>query len=210
MSFCREDLLLYGITDASFVGKYTLEELVEQALRGGATMIQYREKHKSDEEFKSESMALLKLCRAYHVPFIVNDRVEIALEIDADGVHVGSEDMEPGKVRALLGSKKIVGVSAKTVDEAHRAQEAGADYIGSGAVFTTDSKDTSCIGLKRLKTVANAVEIPTVAIGGISRDNIYKLEGTGIAGVSIIRGIFGAENIEAECQELLKELRKIL
>lgn len=210
MSFCSKDLTLYGITDESFVGDNSLEELVEKALRGGVTMIQYREKHRDDHEFKNMALKLKKICKNYSVPLIINDRVDIALAIDADGVHVGSDDMDPKEVRKLLGDEKIIGVSAKTEEEAKRAQADGADYIGSGAVFTTQSKDTSCIGIEQLTRVSNAVDIPTVAIGGINLENISKLKGTGIAGVSIIRGIFGAEDIESECKKLLEEVEKIL
>ncbi len=210
MSFCREDLKLYGITDESFVGQLTMEELVEKALRGGVTMIQYREKHREDEAFKAMALRLKELCKSYDVPLIINDRVDIALAIDADGVHVGSEDMDPLEVRKLLGDEKIIGVSAKTEEEAIRAQEAGVDYIGSGAVFTTQSKDTSCIGIRQLAKVVASVDIPTVAIGGINLENISELKGSGIAGVSIIRGIFGADDIEGECKKLLAEVEKIL
>lgn len=199
----KEDMLLYAVTDRGWVGKQTLLEQVEAALKGGVTMVQLREKELDEEHFLEEAIAMQALCRKYRVPFLINDNVEIALKSGADGVHVGQKDMEAGHVRALLGKDKIIGVSARTVEQALAAQAAGADYLGVGAAFgTTTKKDANAISHETIKAICKAVQIPVVAIGGISRENIQKLSGTGVDGVALVSAIFAADDIEAECREL--------
>ena len=144
---------------------------------------------------------MAKLCHRYGVPLLINDSVDIARRSGADGVHVGQNDMEAAAVRSILGTEMIVGVTAKTVEQAIRAQEAGADYLGSGAVFGSATKlNAKPMSKERLKSICNAVSIPVVAIGGICRDNIMELSGTGIDGAAVVSGIFAAENIAQECR----------
>lgn len=206
MNCTKEDLLLYAITDRAWLGEQTLYEQVEEALKGGATFLQLREKTLDDESFLKEAIEIKELCQRYHVPFIINDNVEIAVKMDADGVHVGQSDMEAGNVRELLGPDKIIGVSAQTVEQALLAQERGADYLGVGAVFPTGSKDDADdVAHETLKAICEAVDIPVVAIGGISKKNVLKLAGNGLAGISVISAIFAQKDITAATKEL-KEL----
>ncbi len=168
------------------------------------TFVQLREKNLGHDEFLAEALEIQALCRRYQVPFVINDNVEIAMEIGADGVHVGQSDMEAGNVRELLGPDKIVGVSAQTVEQALLAQERGADYLGVGAVFPTSSKDDAVeVDRETLEEICRRVDIPVVAIGGISRNNISELRGSGICGVALISAIFGSEDIEQASRELL-------
>ena len=203
-------MLLYAVTDRAWTGEQTLYQQVEQALKGGVTCVQLREKELDGAAFLAEAKDICGLCRAYGVPFIVNDSVEIALACGADGVHVGQSDMDAGQVRALAGRRLMIGVSARTVEEALRAQEAGADYLGVGAMFSTSTKlDTKAVSRQTLKEICAAVDIPVVAIGGISRDNMLELSGTGIDGVALVSAIFAAEVIESRCQELKTLARRI-
>lgn len=202
----KETMLLYAVTDRAWTGEQTLYRQVEQALKGGVTCVQLREKELDEEAFLAEAKEIGALCRAYGVPFIVNDSVEIALACGADGVHVGQSDMQAQRVRTLVGGRLMIGVSARTVEEAIRAQRAGADYLGVGAMFATSTKpDAKAVSRRTLKEICSAVDIPVVAIGGISRDNIFDLCGTGIDGVALVSAIFAAEDIELRCREL-KEL----
>lgn len=206
MNISEKDLLLYAVTDRKWTGRKTLEEQVEEALKGGATFVQIREKHLDYEAFRKEARTLQALCRRYQVPFVVNDNVQLALEIGADGVHVGQDDMEAGAVREKLGPDKILGVSAQTVEQALQAQERGADYLGVGAVFPTSSKDdASEVSFETLKAICQAVSIPVVAIGGITRENLRSLAGSGMAGIAVISALFGQENI-AEAAAALKKI----
>ena len=203
-----ETMLLYAVTDRAWVGKQTLYQQVECALKGGATCVQLREKDLDEAAFLAEAREIGGLCRTYGVPFIINDSVEIALACGADGVHVGQSDRSAGQVRGLVGGRMMVGVSARTVEEALRAQRAGADYLGVGAVFNTSTKtDAKAVPLQTLKEICAAVDIPVTAIGGISRDNILELSGTGIDGVALVSAIFAAGDIEGRCREL-KELAR--
>ena len=179
----KKDLLLYAVTDRSWLGEDTLYHQVEEAILGGATFIQLREKELSQEAFLEEAKEIKELCRKYQIPFVINDNVEIAREMDADGVHVGQSDMEAGNVREVLGPDKIIGVSAQTVEQAVLAEQSGADYLGVGAVFPTGSKaDAEDVPMETLKAICQAVSIPVIAIGGISAGNISKLAGSGICG----------------------------
>ena len=202
----KKDLLLYAVTDRSWLDEgETLEEQVEKCLKGGATCIQLREKHLSEEEFLEEARRMKVVCAKYHVPLLINDNVEIALAVDADGVHVGQSDMEAGDVRAKLGKNKIIGVTAKTVEQALLAEKRGADYLGVGAVFHTGSKaDAKEISHETFKEICAAVKIPVVAIGGISKDNVMQLAGYGMDGIAVISGIFAQPDIEEAARNLKK------
>ena len=206
MKLTNEMLRLYAVTDRGWLRGRTLPEQVEDALRGGATMVQLREKELNEEAFLREAIALAELCHRYGVPLLINDHVDIALRSGADGVHVGQDDMGAAQARKLLGPEMIVGVTAKTVEQALRAQEDGADYLGSGAVFGSSTKrDAKPMSRETLCAITHAVSIPVVAIGGIHSGNILELAGTGIAGAAVVFGIFAAENIEEECR-LLRRL----
>ncbi|MEG2596958.1 MAG: thiamine phosphate synthase [Oscillospiraceae bacterium] len=196
-------MLLYAVTDRAWIGKQTLYEQVESALKGGVTCVQLREKELSKAEFLSEAMQICKLCRAYQVPLIINDNVEIALQCGADGIHVGQEDMKALDVRRLVGENMIVGVSVHTVGEAVEAVKNGADYLGVGAVFSTSTKiDVSVLSHEILRNICDAVPVPVVAIGGIHKKNIERLSGSGVDGVALVSAIFSAEDIEVECKKL--------
>ena len=200
----KNDLLLYAVTDRNWLPEgETLEEQVEKCLKGGATCIQLREKQLSEEEFLEEARRMKAVCAKYHVPLLINDNVEIALAVDADGVHVGQSDMEAEDVRAKLGPDKIIGVTAKTVEQALLAEKHGADYLGSGAVFGTSTKeDASKMDHQVLKQICQAVNIPVVAIGGITEENVAELAGNGICGVAVVSAIFAKKDIEAATREL--------
>ncbi len=198
-------MLLYAVTDRSWVGKQTLYEQVESALKGGATCVQLREKELDEAAFLEEAVEMKKLCAKYGVPFIINDNVQIAMRCGADGVHVGQSDMAAGNVRRAVGDKMIVGVSAQTVEQALAAQAAGADYLGVGAVFPTSTKsDAREVSRQTLKDICAAVDIPVTAIGGINKGNMAELSGTGVDGVALVSAIFAAEDIEEECKILKK------
>ena len=204
-----EDLRLYAITDRRWLGNKKLSDDVEAVLKGGATFIQLREKHLDTDAFKQEAEVIQKICAAYHVPFIINDNVEIAKAIGADGVHVGQSDMAAGDVRRRLGDDKIIGVSASTVEEALEAERHGADYLGVGAVFPTGSKDDAdAVDAATLKAICEAVHIPVVAIGGITADNMKELSGSVICGISVISALFAqpdphqaAKTLRAEAEQ---------
>ena len=203
MKFAKEDLLLYAVTDRHWLKDETLENQVEKALQGGATFLQLREKSLDDDIFLAEAKEIQKLCKKYQVPFVINDNVDIALEMDADGVHVGQSDMEADDVRAKLGPDKIIGVSAQTVEQAVLAEKRGADYLGVGAVFHTDSKaDVAEVSRETLKAICDAVDIPVIAIGGISKENVSELAGTGICGIAVISAIFAEKDIKKATEKL--------
>lgn len=196
-------MLLYAVTDRSWLGQKTLVTQVEGALKGGATCIQLREKELDHKSFLKEAFEIKALCNKYNVPFIINDDVGIAIKCGADGVHVGQHDMSPWKVREKIGEKMILGVSAQTVEQAMLAEKGGADYLGVGAVFTTLTKlDADAISYETLKAICLAVMIPVVAIGGINKQNIMKLRGSGVDGVALVSAIFASEDIEQETKEL--------
>ncbi len=204
MKLNKKDMVLYAVTDRAWLKEgETLVDQVEKALKGGASFVQLREKELDEESFLKEAIQIKKICDKYKVPFVINDNVDIALKIDADGVHVGQDDMEAQDVRAKLGPDKIIGVSAHNVEEALKAEAMGADYLGSGACFHTGSKDNvTTLDHEELERICSSVNIPVVAIGGISKDNISKLSGRGVSGVAVISAIFAAENIEEETREL--------
>lgn len=202
----KKELMLYAVTDRTWLGNRTLYEQVEDALKGGATLVQLREKNLDDETFLKEAVEIKELCGRYNVPFIINDNADIAVKVNADGVHVGQKDMEAEYVRSLMGEDKILGVSVQTVEQAVIAEKTGADYLGVGAVFKTASKaDADAVSYETLRAICKAVSIPVVAIGGIGASNILQLKGSGICGVAVISAIFAADDIKKATTEL-KEL----
>lgn len=209
---CSEKkLLLYAVTDRHWLGEETLYDQVKKALDGGATFVQLREKNLDREVFLAEAKEIQKLCKEYGVPFVVNDEVSIAKDIDADGVHVGQSDMEAMDVRKILGPDKIIGVSAQTVEQAIIAEKHGADYLGVGAVFTTGSKDDADdVSHETLKAICEAVSIPVIAIGGITKDNVAELAGSGLCGVAVISAIFGQKDIQKATEELKFSVENML
>lgn len=199
----KKDLLLYAVTDRSWLKEDTLYHQVEQALEGGATFVQLREKELDREHFLEEAREIKELCGRYKVPFVINDNVEIAAEVDADGVHVGQSDMEAGDVRKKLGQDKIIGVSAQTVEQALLAEEMGADYLGVGAVFHTGSKaDADDVSHETLRAICEAVHIPVIAIGGIGKNNVLELSGSGICGIAVISALFAQPDVKKAAEEL--------
>lgn len=209
MNCDKKDLLLYAVTDRHWLNGETLYSQVEKALKGGATFIQLREKKLDEGSFLEEAKEIQKLCKEYNVPFVINDNVEIAKKINADGVHVGQSDMEAQNVREILGDDKIIGVSAQTVEQALLAEKHGADYLGVGAVFKTGSKDDAEeVSHDELERICKAVSIPVIAIGGITYDNVKELAGRGIVGIAVISAIFGQKDIENATKELKAETLK--
>lgn len=198
-----EKLLLYAVTDRHWLGERTLYDVVRESLDGGVTFLQLREKDLDEEHFYEEAVRLQAMAREYDVPFVVNDNVDIAVRMDADGVHVGQSDMEAGDVRALIGPDKILGVSAMTVDQAVQAERRGADYLGVGAVFPTGSKDDAeDVSFETLKAICQAVSIPVIAIGGITQGNIKELSGSGICGIAVISAIYAKKDVKAAAAAL--------
>ena len=199
----RHTFSLYAVTDRMWTGRQSLYEQVESALKGGVTCVQLREKTLNDGEFLQEALQIADLCKNYDVPFLINDNIEIAVKCNADGVHIGQEDMTLKEARPLLGENKIIGVSVHNVSEALAAVKDGADYLGVGAMFSTSTKtDTAVLSLQTLKDICKAVNIPVVAIGGINKKNITQLKDSGIDGVALVSAVFGAEDIEKECRFL--------
>lgn len=197
MNCNREMMRLYAVTDRSWLKGQTLYEQVEQALKGGVTLVQLREKGLGEEQFLQEARQVQKLCRRFGVPLIINDSIEVALAVDADGVHLGQDDANAAQARQLLGRDKIIGVSAHNVQEALQAVQDGADYLGSGAVFGSGTKtNVSTLPMQTLREICSAVPIPVVAIGGITEKNLQQLSGSGIAGAAVVSAIFAQENIE--------------
>jgi thiamine-phosphate diphosphorylase len=204
----KQAMSLYAVTDSKWLNGRTLPDVVEEAIAGGVTFIQLREKKLSREEFVSLAKEVKKVTDRYRVPFIINDDVEVAKEVDADGVHVGQNDTSVEDARRVLGPDKIIGVSAHNVEEALAAQEKGADYLGVGAAFTTSTKlDASALSMDTLRAICQAVSIPVVAIGGINADNILKLKGTGIDGVAVVSAVFAAENVKAAAEDLARKVK---
>ncbi len=206
----KNAMLLYAVTDRSWLGGRSLLEDAERALAGGVTMLQLREKELAYDAFLKQAFELSALCKRYGVPFIVNDNVDIALAVHADGIHVGQSDMRAGDVRKRAGESMIIGVSAATREQAIEAEQAGADYLGVGAVFSTDTKrDASAVSHAELKAICDTVTIPVCAIGGIHYNNMKELAGTGIDGVALVSEIFAAPDICAQCKKLLAHAKEL-
>lgn len=211
MKLDRRTMLLYAITDRAWLNGRTLYEQVEEALKGGITCLQLREKELDYDSFLAEAIEIRQLCKKYNVPFIINDNIDIALKCDADGVHIGQRDTDARQARALIGRYKILGVTAKTVSQAIKAAEDGADYLGTGAVFASSTKPDA-IGISRdtLKSICQSVDLPIVAIGGINSENILQLTGSGVDGVALVSAIFSAKNITEECHRLRQLSEKMV
>lgn len=211
MRFDKDSLLLYAVTDRAWLGDNSLADQVEEAIKAGATFIQLREKDMGFEEFCAEAAAIKKITDKYNVPFVINDNIEVALKVNADGVHVGQTDMAAKDVRKLIGYDKILGVSTQTLEQSKAAQASGADYVGVGAVFSTSTKlNAENVPFETLYDICNNISIPVVAIGGISKDNILKLKGSGIAGVAVVSAIFAQPDIykaTANLRKLCEELK---
>ena len=205
MKFNENMLLLYAVTDRAWIGKRTLLEQIEDALKGGATIVQLREKKMDENSFVEEAIQVRDLCHKYHVPLIINDNVEVALKSGADGVHVGIEDAPVAEIRKRVSADFIIGATCKTVEQAKIAEAAGADYMGVGAVFPSPTKTNAVrITNEQLREIIASVSIPAVAIGGISYDNVCEIKGSSVSGVAVVSAIFGAEDIE-KATALLKE-----
>ena len=216
MKFTRDDIrkamLLYAVTDQMWLKEgETLGDVVESVLQNGATFLQIREKDLAQDAFEAEAERLKTLCAQHGVPFVVNDSVEIALQCDADGVHVGQSDIKGRDIRSIIGPDKILGISAGTVAEAVAAENAGADYIGVGAIFSTSTKKNArSMTMEQLKEIVSSVSIPVVAIGGISTENILQLRGSGVDGVAVVSAIFAAENPGKATANLLKLAKQVV
>ncbi len=207
----RETLQLYAVTDRAWEGRFTLLEQVEQALKGGVTIVQFRDKNPDKEVFLWEALKIKELCKQYQVPFIINDHVELALEVGASGVHVGLEDTPVCQIRKKVPKDFIIGATAKSVEQAVEAERQGADYLGVGAIFPSPTKkDAKATSVEELGRICDAVKIPVVAIGGLTKDNLSVLEGTPISGVALISAIFGAKDIEKEVMLLKKKVGEML
>ena len=216
MKFSKEEIhksmLLYAVSDRMWLKEgQTLASVCKDVLKNGATFLQIREKDLDEATFEQEAAELKNVCAEYHVPFVVNDSVEIAIDIDADGVHVGQSDIKGRDIRAMIGPDKILGISAGTVEEAVAAEKAGADYIGVGAVFgTSTKKNARNLSVEKLQEISNSVSIPVVAIGGINAKNIESLAGSGVDGVAVVSAIFAAENPGEATANLLELAKKMV
>ena len=211
MNIDKKTLRLYAITDRTWLNGRGLNDDVEKAIKGGATIIQLREKNMNYDELVKSAIKIKEVCRKYNVPFIINDNVEVAKAVDADGVHLGQGDMNAAKARKILGNAKIIGVTAKTIEQAKKAEADGADYLGSGAVFGSSTKSNAIkMEIPTLKSITEAVNIPVVAIGGICIENISKLKGSGIAGAAVVSGIFAEEDIQKAANDLYKRIGEIV
>ena len=210
MKFNKNMLLLYAVTDRSWVGRQTLYEQIEEALKGGITCLQLREKNLSEEDFINEANKVKELCCRYNVPLIINDNLDVALNCGADGVHVGIEDTPVCEIRKRTDKDFIIGATAKTVKQATAAQKAGADYIGVGAVFPSPTKKNAIrITTEQLKNICSSVDIPSVAIGGIGLDNVSELAGGGIDGIAVVSAIFASEDIQKTTALLKEKARQV-
>lgn len=199
------------VTDRHWLKAHSLYEDVEAAINGGVTCVQLREKHLNHQLFVQEAKELKELCNQNQIPLIINDDVEVMLEVDADGIHVGQNDMQAQDVRKLIGSDKVLGVSVQTVEQAITAQKAGADYLGVGAVFPTGTKDDAIeVDLATLQDICQHVDIPIVAIGGINQENLLQLKGSGIDGIAVVSAIMAAEDIIEATKQLKEKTKELL
>ena len=204
------DYSLYLVTDRQLMSTPTLEEAVEQSIKGGATLVQLREKTVSSLDFYHIAKSIKQVTDAYHVPLIINDRVDVALAVDAAGVHIGQNDLPAEIVRSIIGSDKILGVSASTLDEAIRAKESGADYLGIGAMFSTKTKtDVELVSMEELEKIRHSVRLPLVLIGGINLETLLHFEGMGIDGIAVISALISAKDITEEAKKLKKAVSQL-
>ena len=211
MKVDKSTMLLYVVTDRSWLGNQLFEHQIEEILKARATFLQLREKELDQENFLQEAKRIKVITDQYRVPFVINDNIKVALAANADGIHIGQEDLSIKEVRAKLGADKIIGVSAQTVEQAILAQKQGADYIGVGAVFSTSTKqDARDVSYETLKDICQAVRIPVVAIGGINEGNIMKLKGSKVDGVAVISAIFAKPEVGKATAELLELSRKMV
>lgn len=207
----KDRLLLYAVTDRSWTGQQSLYEQIEEALKGGVTMVQLREKQLSEDELVAEAIQIKELCHRYEVPLIINDNVDAALKSGADGVHVGIEDAPVSEIRRRAGDDFIIGATAKTTEQAKAAEAAGADYLGVGAVFPSPTKKNAIrITPQDLREICGSVAIPAVAIGGITGDNVSEIKGGGMAGVAVVSAIFAAEDIQKAAAELKTKVKAVV
>ena len=207
----KKNMLLYAITDRHWLAGRTLASQVEEVLANGATFLQLREKHLGHSELVKEAVIIKEIAARYNVPFVINDDIYAAKEADADGVHIGQGDASYQKAREILGNSKIIGMTAHNLEEALAAQKAGADYIGTGAVFPTSTKqDTVPLSFARLKEITDNITIPVVAIGGVNEGNIELLKSSGIAGVAVVSCILKSDNVQNTTKNLLAKLHKIV
>ena len=209
MKFNKEMLLLYAVTDRSWTGRQTLYEQVEEALKGGATIVQLREKNLDEEAFLEEAQQMTELCHRYHVPLIINDNVDVAIKSGADGVHVGIEDAPVAEIRKRAGNDFIIG--AKTIEQAKLAEDSGADYLGVGAVFPSSTKENALrITAEQLKDICASVAIPAVAIGGLTYENMIEIKASGVVGVALVSAIFSEDNIYEATIRLKEKVEKVV
>lgn len=207
----KKAMQLYLVTDRHWLKAHSLYEDVEAAINGGVTCVQLREKHLNHQLFVQEAKELKELCNQNQIPLIINDNVEVMLEVDADGIHVGQSDMQAQDVRKLIGSDKVLGVSVQTVEQAITAQNAGANYLGVGAVFPTGTKDDAIeVDLATLQDICQHVDIPIVAIGGINQENLIQLKGSGIDGIAVVSAIMAAEDIIEATKQLKEKTKELL
>lgn len=211
MKVNKESMLVYAITDRHWTGTQTLEQQVEEVLKNGATFLQIREKNMTHDELVKEAVHIKEIAARYNVPVVIDDDIYAVMEADVDGVHIGQNDMDYVEARKLLGDNKIIGMTAPSVALAKKAEELGADYIGAGAVFSTNTKkDTKPLELSTLKEICNSVSIPVVAIGGIDHSNVRELKGTNIDGVAVISALFGASNPGKATKELVSIMKDVI
>lgn len=211
MNIERKDLLLYAVTDRNCLHGISLEDAVEQAILGGATCIQLREKAVDEGELINIAKKLIEVCHRYNVPFIINDDYEAALKCGADGVHVGIEDAPVAEIRRIAGKNFIIGATAKTIEQARLAESSGADYLGVGAVFPSPTKKNALrITPELLKEICGSVSIPAVAIGGITAENVKAIAGCGQSGIAVVSALFGAEDVRAAAEKLTEASKAAL
>ena len=207
----KKSMLLYVVTDRTWLNEKSLESEVEKICNAGATFIQLREKGITDKEFIAEAKKIKFVTDKYKIPFVINDNIEVAKAVNADGVHIGQNDMEAKKARYILGEDKIIGISAGNLDEALAAEKNGADYIGVGAMFHTDTKqDATSVTFEEVNEITQRVNIPVVAIGGINKDNVLKLSCSGVDGIAVISAIFAEDNVEEATKNMLKLAKKMV
>ncbi len=204
----KKSLRFYAVTDTAWVGKLTFYQQIEAALRGGITMLQLREKHLPDDEFLHRAVDIKQMTAQYNIPLIINDNLQVAINSNANGLHIGQNDIPAAKARAAIGPDKILGVSAQTVQQALAAERDGADYLGVGAIFATNTKDDAdSVSIQTLREICRSVNIPVIAIGGINVENATLLLNSGVCGAAFVSAVFAADDITAACQNLNRILK---